>query len=580
MSSTENTTAYDADNSKAASPKTINIRNLWPSNKSSLSSKKINNETGTDVEADGQPSGGQKNIQRRLKSRHLQMIAIGGTIGTGLFVGSGATIATAGPLGSLIGFLIVGIMVFFITTSLGELAAYMPVSGSFNTYAGRFVDPALAFALGWNYWLQWSISLPSELAAAGIIMSFWCPTVPSWIWSAVILVLLVFIHSRGVEGFGESEYWLSAIKVVAILIFIVLGILVDLGLIGTQPAIGFDNWKIDGAPLKNGIVGIFNVFVIAFYGFGGTELVGVTAGEAVNPRKTVPNAIKKTFWRILLFYIISIFIIGLVVRNDDPALMDAANSGDITIAPFTLVFQRAGLGPAAHVMNGVIFTAVLSASSSAMYAATRTIMSMAHEGKAPAILGTVTSKGVPVYSLLLTTLMGCLAFLSIIWGDGEVFTWLLNVTGTSGIITWLSIAVIHLRFRKAFKVQGKGLEALPYMAPLFPVGPWIAIVIGFFIVLGQAYAAVTMAPFQLRNVFAVFIGIPFFFSIYLGYKFVKKTSFVDLAECDLTGGDGTESKAEQDSWDPSKRIDPHHAVDTEAFKEEIFGGHVAPVGKK
>ncbi|KAH9248972.1 hypothetical protein BASA81_013372 [Batrachochytrium salamandrivorans] len=456
-------------------------------------------------------------VQRRLKSRHLQMIAIGGTIGTGLFVGSGATIATAGPLGSLIGFLIVGIMVFFITTSLGELAAYMPVSGSFNTYAGRFVDPALAFALGWNYWLQWSISLPSELAAAGIIMSFWYPTVPSWIWSALILVLLVFIHSRGVEGFGESEYWLSAIKVVAIIIFIVLGILVDLGLIGTQPAIGFDNWKIDG-----------------------TELVGVTAGEAVNPRKTVPNAIKKTFWRILLFYIISIFIIGLVVRNDDPSLMDAANSGDITIAPFTLVFQRAGLGSAAHVMNGVIFTAVLSACNSAMYAGTRTLMSMAHEGKAPAILGTVTSKGVPVYSLIATTLMGCLAFLSIIWGDGEVFTWLLNVTGASGIITWLSIAVIHLRFRKAFKVQGKGLEALPYMAPFFPVGPWIAIVIGFFIVLGQGYAAASAVPFQLRNVLSVYVGIPFFLSMYFGYKLVHRTTLVDLTSCDLFGGESDE----------------------------------------
>ncbi|EGF78567.1 hypothetical protein BATDEDRAFT_13074 [Batrachochytrium dendrobatidis JAM81] len=461
-----------------------------------------------DISSDENHNDGQEKneprVKRRLKSRHLQMVAIGGTIGTGLFVGSGATIATAGPLGSLIGFLTVGIMVYFITTSLGELAAYMPVSGSFNTYAGRFVDPALAFALGWNYWLQWAISLPSELAAAGIIMSFWCPTVPSWVWSAIILGLLVLIHSRGVEGFGESEYWLSIIKVVAIVLFIISGTMVDLGWIGTGPMIGFDNWKIEGAPLKNGIVGIFNVFVVAFYGFGGTELVGVTAGEAINPSKNVPKAIKQTFWRILLFYVIAIFVMGLVVRNDDPSLLDSANKGDITIAPFTLVFERAGLSSAAHVMNGVIFSAVLSASSSAMYAATRTLMSLAHDEKAPAILGKINSKGVPTYSLILTTLIGCLAFLSTIWGDGEVFTWLLNITGSSGIITWLSIAVIHIRFRRAFQLQKESLDRLPYLAPLYPFGPWIAMFIGAVIITGQIYAAIMMQPFQLQNVIAVF----------------------------------------------------------------------------
>ncbi|KAJ8323864.1 hypothetical protein BDV3_002196 [Batrachochytrium dendrobatidis] len=494
-----------------------------------------------DISSDENHNDGQEKneprVKRRLKSRHLQMVAIGGTIGTGLFVGSGATIATAGPLGSLIGFLTVGIMVYFITTSLGELAAYMPVSGSFNTYAGRFVDPALAFALGWNYWLQWAISLPSELAAAGIIMSFWCPTVPSWVWSAIILGLLVLIHSRGVEGFGESEYWLSIIKVVAIVLFIISGTMVDLGWIGTGPMIGFDNWKIEGAPLKNGIVGIFNVFVVAFYGFGGTELVGVTAGEAINPSKNVPKAIKQTFWRILLFYVIAIFVMGLVVRNDDPSLLDSANKGDITIAPFTLVFERAGLSSAAHVMNGVIFSAVLSASSSAMYAATRTLMSLAHDEKAPAILGKINSKGVPTYSLILTTLIGCLAFLSTIWGDGEVFTWLLNITGSSGIITWLSIAVIHIRFRRAFQLQKESLDRLPYLAPLYPFGPWIAMFIGAVIITGQIYAAIMMQPFQLQNVIAVFIGMPFFFTLYFFYKFTKNTKLVDLYTCDLSGGD-------------------------------------------
>ncbi|KAL2919984.1 hypothetical protein HK105_200050 [Polyrhizophydium stewartii] len=479
-------------------------------------------------------SAPQPAVQRRLLGRHLQMIAIGGTIGTGLFVGSGATIATAGPLGALAGFLTVGAMVYFITTSLGELAAYLPVSGSFNSYAGRFVDPALAFALGWNYWLQWSISLPSELSAAGIIMAFWLPGVPAWVWAAAILVLLLAIHSRGVAGFGETEFWLAAVKVVAIVAFIVAGTAVDLGLLGSQPPIGLDYWSIPGAPFKKGIAGVFNVFVIAFYGFGGTELVGVAAGEAVDPHITVPRAIRQTFWRILLFYTLSILVMGLVIRNDDPALLDSASTDDITIAPFTLVFRRAGLSFAAHLMNGVIFSAVLSASSSAMYAATRTLMAMAHEGRAPALLGTVNARGVPVYSLALTTAIGCLTFLSIVWGEGAVFTWLLSITGVSGILTWLSIAVIHLRFRRAFAVQQKPLDVLPYKAPLFPYGAWIAIVLGIGIVAGQGYAAMTIKPFRLQNVLAVYVGIPFFAALYLGYKWLHGTRIVPLGECDLS----------------------------------------------
>eukprot|EP00842_Homolaphlyctis_polyrhiza_P005350 jgi/Hompol1/5816/HPOL_002124-RA len=490
--------------------------------------------------------------------------ALGGTIGTGLFLASGSTIATAGPLGALIGYCIVGAMVYGISkgllmlairlasyvcehlsdsiplaaTSLGELAAYMPVSGSFNTYAGRFVDPALAFALGWNYFVQWAVSLSSELSAAGIIMAFWTPSLPSWIWSAFILVILVFIHSFGVDGFGESEYALSMVKVIAIIAFIIAGAFVDVGVLGTQPPIGFQYWSIPGAPIKDGIIGIIGVFVTAFFGFGGTELVGVTAGEAVDPQKSVPKAIKSTFWRIFLFYVVAIFVMGLVIRNDDPSLLTAAETSDITIAPFTLVFQQAGLKAAAHIMNGVILSAVISASSSAMYAASRTLMALAQASHAPAFLATVNSTGVPVYSLALTTLIGCLAFLSIIWGNGVVFTWLLSITGVSGILTWISIAVIHIRFRYAFQVQNKSLEDVPYLAPLFPILPIVAILLGLGIVAGQGYVAMTAVPFSLQNVLAVYTGIPVFAALYLGYRWRYKTQFVRLDTCDLSGGDG------------------------------------------
>ncbi|KAI8825597.1 amino acid permease-domain-containing protein [Fimicolochytrium jonesii] len=435
------------------------------------------------------PPKRRKGVQRGLEARHIQMIAIGGTIGTGLFVGSGATIAIAGPVGALVAFLIVGTMVFFTTSSLGEMATLFPVSGSFVTYAGRFVDPAYSFTLGWNYWAQWAVSLPSELSALGIIVSFWTPNVPTWIWSASILTVLVAVNLVSVKSFGEAEYWLAAVKVVAVIAFIFVGVAVDLGWLGSNPAVGLEYWSIPGAPFKNGVLGVFNVFVIAFFSFGGTELIGITAGEAKNPRKNVPKAINQTFWRILIFYILSILTIGLLIRNDDPTLLDSSTPSDISIAPFTRVFQSAGLNSAAHAMNAVIFTAVLSAGNTAIYAASRTLMTMAREGRAPAWLGVVNARGVPVASLAVTTAVGCLCFLGTVFGDGTLFTTLLHLTGLSSILTWLSITLIHLRFRAAWTAQNRSLDDLPYRAPFFPYGQYLSLALGAAVIVGMGWAA-------------------------------------------------------------------------------------------
>lgn len=221
---------------------------------------------------------------RKLLPRHLQMIAIGGTIGTGLFIGGGTSIATSGPLGALSAYLIVSIMVYAVVTSIGELACFNPKSGSFNSYASAYFDESLSFALGWNYWLQWAVSLPSELSAAGLIMTYWIPGTASWVWAALILTILTVIHFYGVKGFGETEYWLSFIKCAAIVLFIFAGLAIDFGWIGSGGSIGMDLWWIHDAPFKNGAAGFFQTFLVAFFAFGGTELIGITAGEVVNPQ--------------------------------------------------------------------------------------------------------------------------------------------------------------------------------------------------------------------------------------------------------------------------------------------------------
>ncbi|KAF9326751.1 hypothetical protein BG006_009865 [Podila minutissima] len=482
-------------------------------------------------------------VKRDLKSRHLQMIAIGGTIGTGIFLSSGGSVAAAGPLGALISYTIVGTMVFFIVTSLGEMAAYLPLPGAFTTFGARFVDPALGFGLGVGYAFQWIITVTIEVTAAGMILQYWWPNLKMWIPALIFIVILVAITLLGVKAFGELEYWFSMIKVLTCVVFIIVGILVDLGATGGE-FIGGRNWHIEGAPIvgetaKDKTVNIFTTCVWAFFSFGGTELIGITAGESANPAKAIPRAIRHTFWRILLFYILSLIVIGLVIPWTDPSLLDSVMA-DVntaaTVAPFTTVFRMANLPGADHAINAVLLTAVLSAGQSSFYASTRTLMAMGREGKMPAIFGRVNSRGVPLYSLAFVTMIASIAFVSDLFGEGVVFKWLVNLTGMSALLTWMSISIIHLRFRAAFKAQGRSLSELPYIAPLFPFSCYISIALALMIVFLQGYQAVTADPFEAVGVVAVFVGAPVFFLTIIGWKVYHKTKLVPLLEVDLDSG--------------------------------------------
>ncbi|QRG68694.1 amino acid permease [Brevibacillus choshinensis] len=479
----------------------------------------------------------ENQLQRGLKARHLTMIAIGGSIGTGLFLASGGSIHSAGPGGALAAYIAISIMVYFLMTSLGEMAAFMPVSGSFSTYATRFVDPSLGFALGWNYWYNWAITIAVELAAAALIMKYWLPDVPSIVWSALFLVIMFLLNALSVKSFGESEYWFALIKVVTVIVFIIIGVLMIFGIMGGE-AVGFTNFTKGEAPFNGGFMAILGVFMIAGFSFQGTELVGVAAGESENPARNIPKAIRQIFWRILLFYILAILVIGLLVPYDNPNLI----SGDITdiaISPFTIVFEKAGFAFAASVMNAVILTSVLSAGNSGMYASTRMLWVLAKEGKAPKWFAKVTRNGVPINSLIVTALVGALAFLSSLFGDGTVYVWLLNASGMSGFIAWLGIAVSHYRFRRALLAQGRELSELPYRAKWFPFGPILAFIICCVVIVGQNYTAFTGDAIDWNGAMVSYIGLPLFIVVWLGYKFSKKTKLVPLDKVDFSMDENT-----------------------------------------
>jgi lysine-specific permease len=459
------------------------------------------------------------------------MIAIGGAIGTGLFVGSGASISTAGAGGALVAYLVVGMMVYFIMTSLGEMATFLPISGSFETYAARFVDPAFGFAIGWIYWYSWVITIPAELTAAALVMQYWFPHTSSILWSTIFLVLLLGLNMLSAKGYGEGEYWFSGIKVVTVILFILVGIAMVFGILGGH-AVGFRNFALGGTPFHGGLLSIFSIILIAGFSFQGTEVVGIAAGESSDPGKNVPKAVRQIFWRILIFYVLAIFVIGMLLPYTDPSLLKSSVS-DIAVSPFTLVFQRSGLAFAASVMNAVILTAVLSAGNCAIYASSRMLWAMAKEGKAPRMFTRVNSRGVPMAALWVTTAAGCVAFLSSSFGNGTVYVWLVNAVGLSGFLAWLGITVSHYRFRKAYVAQGRDLNQLTYKAKWYPFGPIFATVLCFVMVLGQDYSAFTGSKIDWVGVVSTYIGIPLFLALWFGYKVIKKTKVVPLMECDF-----------------------------------------------
>lgn len=479
----------------------------------------------------------QQSLNRGLKSRHVMMISLGGTIGTGLLLASGNSISTAGPGGALLAYGLIGIMVFFLMTSLGEMAAYMPTSGSFSTYASKFIDPSLGFALGWNYWYNWAITIAAEISAVSIVMKYWFPHTSSFIWSVLFLVIIFVLNYLSVNSFGESEYWFALVKVATVIIFLIVSFLMIFGILGGNAPVGYTNFFKGDAPFHGGFFATFGIFLAAGFSFQGTELLGITAGETKNPEKTIPKAVHQIFWRILLFYILAILAIGLLIPYTDKRL---ANSDDVTVSPFTLVFEHAGIAFAASIMNAIILTAILSAGNSGLYASSRTLWELAMEGKAPKVFKKLNKHGVPVAALVATLLVASFSFLASFFGTGTVYTWLLNASGMCGFIAWLGIAASHYRFRKAFIAQGHDLSELPYRSRFFPFGPILAFVICAIVVLGQNYTAFTGNHIDWYGVLVSYIGLPIFIIIWLGYKWKHKTKVVRLEDADLTSNRPTQ----------------------------------------
>lgn len=468
-------------------------------------------------------SEGNHELKRSLKARHLNMIAIGGSIGTGIFLAMGDTLNQAGPGGALAAYALIGLMVYFLMMSLGEMATYMPIPGSFSSYANKFIDPALGFALGWNYWYNWAITIAAEMVAGALLMKYWFPDVNSLFWSILFLAIIVGLNILSSKAYGESEYWFAGIKVVTVIVFLVIGVLMILGIMGGD-GVGFHNYTIEDGPFHGGIKSIFSIFLIAGFSFQGTELIGIAAGESEDSEKSIPKAIKSIFWRILIFYLGTIIVLGAIIPF---------TTAGLDTSPFTMVFEKAGIAGAASLINAIILTSVLSAGNSGMYASSRMLFAMAKEGMAPKVFAKTNKRGVPINALILTTIIASACFLTGLFAETTVYVWLVAASGLAGFIAWVGIAICHYRFRKAYIHQGKDLKDLKFRASFYPFGPILALLMCIIIILGQGYSYIDAAGIDVNGLIAAYIGLPLFLALYIGYKIKHKTKVIPLDQVDL-----------------------------------------------
>jgi amino acid transporter len=497
------------------------------------SKEKVSEKPHEDLE-----TGSNSGLERTLSSRHLQFIAVGATIGTGLFLGIGSALAKAGPVSLLIAFIFMGSVVYSVMTSLGEMAAFIPVAGSFTAYATRFVDPTLGFSMGWLYWFSWSITFALELTAAGLIIQYWNDTLSVGIWIGVFWVVFTALNYLPVRLFGEIEMWFSTIKVVTIIGFVIFSICINAG-VGDEGYLGFKYWKnpgpcaeymVDGATGK--FVGFWAVLVTAGFSYQGTELVGVGAGETANPRKAIPEAIRWTFWGIFGLFVSTIFFVGINLPSNADGL--GSDKTDASASPLVMITVRAGVSVLPDILNAVLLTAVLTAANSNVYSSSRLLVALAEEGLAPAFLKRTNRIGTPYYSVACCSLVGLLAFLNLSSGGTEVFNWLLNISATSAFITWALISVCHIRFRKILSAQHIQHGELPYLAPWFPYLAWYGLFFNTLITLTSGFTA--FIEWNTGDFFSAYISLILFFLLYVGHKIIGRTKIVPVDQVDLSRG--------------------------------------------
>ncbi|MEE4691346.1 amino acid permease [Pseudomonas alliivorans] len=411
-------------------------------------------------------------LKRGLSARHIRFMALGSAIGTGLFYGSASAIQQAGPA-VLLAYLIGGAAVFMVMRALGEMAVHHPVAGSFSHYATRYLGPLAGFVLGWTYAFEMIIVCLADVTAFGIYMGFWFPEVPRWIWVLGIVCLIAALNLCNVKVFGETEFWLSLLKVGAIIAMILAGfgiMLFGIGSSTTGTEIGISNLWAHGGFMPNGVAGLIASFAVVMFAFGGIEVIGITAGEAKDPQRSLPSAINAVPLRILLFYVLTLFVLMSIYPWPQIGTQGS---------PFVQIFDNLGIASAATILNIVVISAAVSAINSDIFGAGRMMYGLARDGQAPASFARLSRQGVPWMTVLImgVTLLGGVVLNYLIPKD--VFLLIASLATFATVWVWLMILLTQVAMRRAMSAEE--VAELKFPVPFWPYAPAAAIVFMLFI---------------------------------------------------------------------------------------------------
>lgn len=486
-------------------------------------------------------------VKRALKNRHISLLALGGIIGPGCLVGAGNALNKGGPLSLLLGFGIIGIVAFTMMESIGEMITLYPSGSGFSTLSRRFHSDALSAVSGYAYVVVFFAVLANEYNTLSSILQFWGPQVPLYGYILIFWVAFQVFQMLGVGIFGECEYWLAWFKIIGLIAYYIFSIIYISGGIKNRPAFGFHYWNNPGA-LADGFKGIAVVFVFCSSFYSGTESVALAATESRNPGKAVPIAIKQTFWRIIIVYLGIAVFYGATVPYNDTSL--GAHTKALK-SPIAIAITRAGWEGGVHLVNAFILVTCVSAINGSLYIGSRTLTNLAHEGMAPKFLKWTDKRGVPIPAITLFNALGLISLMNVSIGASNAYSYIVNLSGVGVFIVWGIISFTHLRFRKAWALQGRSVSELPYKSLLFPWGPIFSLAANIFLGLIQGWT--TFVPFSAKDFVDAYILLPAAVILYIVISLVKTGGFklVDLRTVDLDEGrredldsDGTDEDSE------------------------------------
>lgn len=442
----------------------------------------------------------REDLNRGLQERHIQLISFGGAIGVGLFLGSASAIEKAGPA-VVVAYIICGLAIFFVMRAMGEVVVEYPVSGSFSAHAYQFLNPLAGYISGWNYWYFWIVTCMAEITAVGVYMHFWYPDLPQWISCLAALAIMTCANLISVKAYGEFEFWFALIKIITIIFLIITGgAMIFFGFGNNGVAVGLSNLTAHGGFFPNGWEGVFGTLVMISFAYVGIEVIGVTAGEAHNPAKTLSGAIDKVLYRILLFYVLALLVIMAIYPWNQ-----LGHQG----SPFVMVFEKLGISSAAHIINFVVITAALSSCNSGIYSTGRMLYNLSLQGKAPKSLSVVSSHKVPYRCILVSVLFMLIGVAMNYFLPAQVFVIATSISSFACMITWSLILFSQMSYRKSLSLEQR--KSIRYKMPLSPYSNYFALLFFVVVVISAAFDATTRIA-----IFATIVWVAALLLVYYG----------------------------------------------------------------